>query len=214
MTSRFERQLAVVNQEDLESLDIHMAGAGGIGGITAMLLTKMGCTKLTVYDFDDIEEHNVSNQIYGPSHLGQPKVDALVEVVKLIDDIDIKTVNDKMTECYGDILIFAVDSIEIRKSLFEANKTNFRYLIDGRMSAEEAEVFVVDLLEEDQIEKYLKSFEGEFQPLPCTARATIYNSAIIGGVITSSVKKIAMKQPLQFRTFIACSDNTMMTFPE
>ena len=50
-----------------------------------MMLARMGCPVLNIYDFDDVEPHNIPNQYYDNGDLGKLKVDALEEKLKLIN---------------------------------------------------------------------------------------------------------------------------------
>ena len=78
---RYKRQYDFVKFDELK-LPIHVIGAGGVGSWTALLLAKMGCQDITVYDMDEVEDHNVASQFYSEDQLGMNKLDALKENVK------------------------------------------------------------------------------------------------------------------------------------
>lgn len=198
MLERYKRQSGLINHEDLDATNITLVGAGGIGGVTAVFLTKMGCDP-KVYDFDEIEEHNIANQLYGPNHLGVHKVDALRDAIKLLDDKEITVKREKFARGSGDILILGVDSIPVREEIYNENKDNFEWLIDGRMGGQTGEVFVVNLNDEKAKALYEQHFHKDPMEIPCTERATIYCSAVIGGTITASVKHIVKKESPGYR---------------
>ncbi|MEK6569249.1 MAG: ThiF family adenylyltransferase, partial [candidate division NC10 bacterium] len=75
------RQIDLVEPEALE-IPVTMIGCGGIGSFSALALAKMGCVHLTVYDDDRVEEHNIPNQLYRLSDVGQLKVICLAEIIK------------------------------------------------------------------------------------------------------------------------------------
>ena len=55
------------NQSDIFTpidIPIHIIGIGGIGSWTAFILAKMGCQDINLYDFDEVEDHNIASQIY------------------------------------------------------------------------------------------------------------------------------------------------------
>lgn len=89
-----------------------------------------------------------------------------------------------------DILIVAVDSIKIRKNIAKTLIKNDhwpKYIIDGRMGLEQMEIYTYrspltwlnDLPDENNVDHE-----------PCTAKAIAYNTSVIGGLISSIIKKI------------------------
>ena len=74
--ARFQRQLDIVSPEQL-SFAIVVIGAGAIGSAAVVTLAKMGCSDVTVWDDDILEEHNIPNQLCKPSMVGRPKLEAL-----------------------------------------------------------------------------------------------------------------------------------------
>ena len=61
----------------LEAASVGIAGAGGLGSNTAMMLARSGVGHLIVIDGDRVEPSNLNRQHYFPAHLGMPKVEAL-----------------------------------------------------------------------------------------------------------------------------------------
>ncbi len=50
-------------------------GLGATGSATALEIAKLGVKDITLYDYDQIEAHNICNQqLYGPSDIGHYKV--------------------------------------------------------------------------------------------------------------------------------------------
>ena len=45
----------------------------------------MGCPVLNIYDFDDVEIHNIPNQYYDTNDLGKLKADALADKIHAIN---------------------------------------------------------------------------------------------------------------------------------
>ena len=79
--SRYWRQLDLCPPDKLAS-PITVIGAGAIGSAAVVTLAKMGCSDITVWDEDVLAEHNVPNQMCLVDRVGQPKVDALAELVR------------------------------------------------------------------------------------------------------------------------------------
>ena len=63
--------------EELSQVTVTLCGAGALGSLLADNLARQGVRKLTLIDFDRIEEHNAGTQLYGASDVGAKKVDVL-----------------------------------------------------------------------------------------------------------------------------------------
>jgi len=74
------RQLDILPPEKL-AFPLVVIGAGAIGSAAVVTLTKMGCSNVTVWDHDLLEEVNVPSQLCKASRVGSPKVEALRELV-------------------------------------------------------------------------------------------------------------------------------------
>ena len=102
---------------------IHIVGCGSVGSTLAENLARVGLTKFTLWDFDEVEPHNIVNQMFTQEHIGKPKVEALKEIILSINpeaaaDIQIepKGWRGKMMSGY---IFLAVDNIELRKKIVE-----------------------------------------------------------------------------------------------
>src|SRR3990167_6840796 len=100
--SIFIRQLKLVNPQELE-FPITVIGAGGIGSWATLALAKMGCSNISVIDFDKVEIKNTPSQIYTMSQKGKNKVSALKETVKILTGVDIKPIVGKFQDVYKKI---------------------------------------------------------------------------------------------------------------
>ena len=166
--------------------EITIVGAGGVGSTTALLLSKMGFTKIRVYDFDTVEQYNIGSQIYRIRDIGKPKVEALKEIIEDASGLVIDARNEKVAEVKTQVLILAVDNIEARREL--AEKSEYEICIDGRMGAETFNAYYF-LSEERDI--YAKTIfpQGDAEELPCTGKAIAYNTFGLGSIIAALVKK-------------------------
>jgi molybdopterin/thiamine biosynthesis adenylyltransferase len=183
-----------------------VGGAGGIGSWLTLLLARAGF-KPIVYDYDIIEEHNIGGQLYTTKAVkeNQYKIDCLDSIVKDFSDTSITTFNDKYTETsMGHKYMFsAFDNMKARKDMFnvwkQLIKDTIEYngvaaidtpnnltgiFIDGRLNAEQLQIFCVTFDTMDKYEKYLFSDE-EVPDTPCTFKQTSHVAAIIAGLMTS-----------------------------
>ncbi len=67
--------------ERLKSATVGIAGCGGLGSTAAVALARAGIGKLIIADFDVVEPSNLNRQQYFVEHIGQPKVEALKEII-------------------------------------------------------------------------------------------------------------------------------------
>jgi len=168
--------------------DITIGGAGGIGSWTAFLLGRIGYT-LYVYDFDTVERHNLGGQLYNLNQVGMPKVDALQQNIEAFsENKNITPINQRLDEnsIVTDYAFSCFDNMEARKTMFENwKKSDSRKLfLDGRMNAEEFQVFAVIPGREEEYEATL-FHDSEVEDLPCTMKATSHTASAIGSYLTT-----------------------------
>ena len=203
---RHNRQLGIIDPRKLD-LPIAIIGAGGIGSWTTLALTRMGCSNITVIDFDKVEAHNVGSQIFTEEDIGKPKVEALAGKIALlasgevISTLDLKVEKDSplLEDIFKDnkIIILAVDNMETRKMAMHEAEGKSVWLIDGRMVANSIEIYSEDCAkysgQETPIQKSMFQ-SGNATPVPCTERAVVYNCFIMAGLITDMVGQIVNGQ--------------------
>ena len=203
-SSTFLRQLDFLNPEDIKQWEITIIGAGGGGSTIAFTLAKMGIQNMNVYDFDTIEEHNVSNQMYSPKHVGKPKVEALKEVLDYLMPVsNLKIFNERVTKKTDlnphpfNIIVFACDNYKTRKELFEMLKGTGVKIVDARMGGEMINILTADTCDSDSIKKYEKTLhkDPKTNPLPCTGRSIIYNLFYVSAMTAEIIKRIIKNEP-------------------
>jgi len=200
--SNFKREY-LTRQEDLipwEDLNakITIVGAGAIGSWVSLSLAKMGFINQHVLDFDVISTENMNCQFFGPQDIGRPKTTALYDLVYRMTGVKVRVTNKEVQptdKIETDILITAVDSMQVRKMLDEISVR--RFTIDPRMAAEYASMEVVDHSRMAHVMNYKKTLysDDEAKHERCTAKATMYTVNLIAGQVCKAVKDIATKQP-------------------
>ena len=63
--------------EKLGQASITLCGAGALGSLLADNLARQGLRRLTIIDFDRVEQHNAGTQLYAEADVGAKKVDLL-----------------------------------------------------------------------------------------------------------------------------------------
>lgn len=180
------KHLSFFNPTSLKKDEINIIGCGAIGSNVALQLAKLGVEKLTIWDFDIVNEHNITNQIYDYEDLKQLKTEALTKHL-LRQNPYIKVIQKGK---YGlqplkGIVILCVDSIELRHKIAEHNKFNIsiRLLLDGRIGLETSQVFCINWAKSKNIENYLsltdfKDNEVEIPVSPCGTTLSVSPSVL------------------------------------
>lgn len=204
----FMRQEGIVGHELLDKIDISIIGAGGIGSPTAMILAKMGCNYITVYDGDKVMPHNLPSTFYPLRAIKKTKVKALKNLIKNFTGTKISTESimfmaeadldhriNKLTK--NSVLISAVDSMEVRKLIWgSCKKSNVGLYIEGRMGGTQGRVYTLELSDTPEFEKYETTLYSDTEVLdtPCSAKSIIFNTTLIGSLIGNQVRLWTTKQ--------------------
>jgi hypothetical protein len=198
--ARFQRQLDIVSPEQL-AFPIVVIGAGAIGSATVIALAKMGCSDITVWDDDILEEHNIPNQLCKPAMVGWPKVEALKELTLELTELTIKTEDRRYRgQKLRGVVIAAVDSMDARQVIWKRVKldVDVPLLIDARMGAEFTRLYAVRPCDPEEIDFYEANLYSSAQAerLPCSARSIIYCPTVVAGFIALLVKQHAIGKSL------------------
>lgn len=193
------RQWEILPIETLEE-NITIIGAGAIGSFTALALAKMGFHNMTVFDFDEVSIENMSCQWYRHKDIGKNKAEALRDLIKDFTEVEIMAVPSAYTEgAFPGIVISAVDSMEVRKNIWENHKDSVKtkFIIDPRMASEYAMMYVMKPTSARDIESYEKTLFADDEGVQerCTARSTMYTATMISGLVAKSVKDIVNNIP-------------------
>ncbi len=125
---------------------IDVVGVGAVGSKVAMELAKLGIKDLCLWDGDEVEGHNISNQLFYMNDIGKSKVEATKEHILLATGNEVQTRNEYITEQseLGEVVFLCVDTMEARKNIFNTCiKNNFltKLVVEVRMGVEELRVY-------------------------------------------------------------------------
>ena len=123
-----ERNIGVISskeQKKLRSSCVAVAGCGGMGGVSAEQLVRLGIGHVKIADFDNFETHNLSRQVCSTtSTLGQHKAEVLGRHLRDINpelklEIFKQGVRPENAEKFVDGSEIAIDGIDYN-SLYSA----------------------------------------------------------------------------------------------
>lgn len=175
--------------------DVFVLGQGGIGSWVSLLLSRIGCN-LHIYDMDVYEHHNMTGQLVRGKDVGKSKVIVVSDIIYTFSpDCEVVIHDQKYTKesMTNDIVICGFDNMAARKVAFDNWKANLfmfpdekerstHFFQDGRLLAEQLQIFSIPGDRSDLIEKYEKEYlfadeeglEGE-----CTFKQTTHCAAMI-----------------------------------
>lgn len=198
---RLTRQLDLIPIECLGER-IAIIGAGAVGSWTALALAKMGFGNIEIWDDDVVDVENMNCSLYRVSDVDTLKVDALCDIVEDFTEIRMGAHNERWIagKPLSGIVIMAVDSMEVRRAIWEnhvGRAVATRFIIDPRMGAETALLYVMNPMDLKDAESYAKTLYADEAAVrePCTRKATAYCALGLSGLIAAQVKSIVTKQP-------------------
>ena len=205
----FTRQLTLCDPSKFRSRPVTIVGAGGIGAATALAMAKCGFERLTVYDFDTLEEANGPNQMLplsasdrlkGDLFYGVYKVHALARLVYDMTLTAIRPVAERYVgQPLGEIVVSAVDSMAARRQIWSSalRSAEALFLLDGRMGRESLAIYAVDLTDEAAMGAYEETLHSDEEalPVPCTEKATIFTNLQIASWITKIATAKCLDRP-------------------
>lgn len=128
----FSRNLGLVQPEEqqrLRAAKVAIAGLGGVGGVHATTLARMGIGHFHLADFDEFEVHNINRQAGAMSStLGQRKVEVMARMVADINPTaDIKMFNAGITPENIDEFLSGVDVLVDGLDFFALDARDMMY---------------------------------------------------------------------------------------
>lgn len=127
----------------------HIIGCGSIGSNVAELLARYGIEDMVLWDFDDVEPHNIANQLYTEEDVGQPKTVRLAKLLTKINPVLKKSIKLKYEykgEPLEGFVFMCVDNVDVRNMIVEANWYNpeIKAVIDFRTTLLEGQTYFTD----------------------------------------------------------------------
>lgn len=164
-----------------------VGGAGGIGSWLSFFLARANFN-VTLSDFDTVEEHNIGGQLFKRSQIGKYKAEAVGRNVSEFSTNTINAQTVKITEetATHEFMFSAFDNMDARRAMFKVwkrswNNMNRPIFIDGRLNAEQFQIFCVTPENADEYERIHLFNDSEVEDAPCSAQQTTHTAAMIAG---------------------------------
>ena len=137
-------------QPEKDTARVHIIGCGSVGSTLAENLARCGVTKMTLWDFDTVEAHNIVNQMFRQQDVGKSKVEALKDILmdinpEIKDSVEIKPKGWEGKLLSGYIFL-CVDNIELRRKIVETHMDSpfVKAVFDFRTSLTSAQHYAAD----------------------------------------------------------------------
>ena len=197
-TSRFS---SAIWYNAIQNKTITLAGVGGIGSYVAFLLGRMKPAHMFIYDPDIVEAANMSGQLYSRHNIGNYKVYSISQMIQSYADYyritsfqDIFDVESEAT----DIMICGFDSMESRRLFFRKwlqhveskpeNEKSKCLFIDGRLAAEELQVFAIqgdDIRARKEYNDKWLFFDFQAEETICSYKQTTFMANMIASIMVN-----------------------------
>uniref|UniRef100_A0A1A8INX2 Ubiquitin-like modifier-activating enzyme 5 n=1 Tax=Nothobranchius kuhntae TaxID=321403 RepID=A0A1A8INX2_NOTKU len=93
-----KRMGIVEDYEKIRTFSVAVVGVGGVGSVTAEMLTRCGIGKLMLFDYDKVELANMNRLFFQPHQAGLSKVEAAENTLRNINpDVAFETHNYNIT---------------------------------------------------------------------------------------------------------------------
>lgn len=93
-----KRMGIVDDYEKIRTFTVAVVGVGGVGSVTAEMLTRCGIGKLLLFDYDKVELANMNRLFFQPHQAGLSKVEAAEHTLRAINpDVSFETYNYNIT---------------------------------------------------------------------------------------------------------------------
>lgn len=197
-TSRFSGALWY---DYIKTQHVLLLGCGGIGSWTAFLLGRLKIERLIIFDPDTVETSNMSGQLYKITDVGTEKVTAIAATMREFSNFNnVLTHICPFTRSHAtsSIVMCGFDNMDARYIAFNSwadmlleHSEEYRkncLFIDGRLSADEFQVFAIQGNDDKAIDKYQKEWlfsDSEAEETVCSFKQTSFMANMIASVMVN-----------------------------
>ena len=171
-------------QPEKDTARIHIIGCGSVGSTVAENLARCGVTKMTLWDFDKVEPHNIANQMFREKDIGRDKTDAVLEIVTEINpDAEDSIVLEKKGwdgQQLSGYVFLCVDNIELRRKIVEKHFDSpyIKAMFDFRTGLENAQHYAADWTDRKMKNDLLKSMNFSHEEAKAETPVSACNVAL------------------------------------
>lgn len=180
------RHMSVFSPQSFGQREVHVVGCGATGSRIAMELAKLGVQCLHLWDYDQVEEHNVANQLFGVKDVGRTKVAALAERISADTGLDCVSHCERVTAetSLQGVVYLLTDTMASRREIWDGAirlKPWVDVMIETRMDKYEARVYTVSPTSPAEFEFWERTLysDGESTASLCGSRVSVGPTAAL-----------------------------------
>lgn len=180
---------------------VTLAGLGGIGSYVALLLGRLKVDRLVIYDDDIVDATNLSGQLFAIQDVGNSKAISVCRVLREFSQYySVISKNERYDSNSNatDIMICGFDNMLARQTFYNKWVLHVRGLpeedrekclfIDGRLAAEEFQVFCIKGSDTYLMQKYENEWlfnDNEAEATLCSYKQTSFCANMIASVMVN-----------------------------
>lgn len=141
---------------------IHIIGVGAIGSRVAEILVRLGFSNIHIYDFDTVEDANVTNQLYTYSDIGKLKTEALnAKLLEINPRLSLITHDKYIAQPLNGAVFLCVDSINLRRTITQnsLHNLNIDIMFDMRMRLTDGQGYAAIWSNPDHVSAFFNSMQ-------------------------------------------------------
>lgn len=186
----------------VQTTKIAIIGAGGIGSWLTLFMSRLNPASIFLMDDDFVEMKNLAGQMYSSKNSGLLKVEAMAgNVMEFSAYTNLSILSSRFVESTkpAPIMMCGVDNMATRRIAFEAWASMVKEMnnpmqkeeclfIDGRLSAENLQIFCISGTDDYYMDEYRKDWlfsDKEADKTPCSYKQTTYCASLIGSLMTN-----------------------------
>lgn len=180
---------------------VTLAGLGGIGSYVALLLGRLKVSRLVIYDDDIVDGTNLSGQLFATQDVGNSKARSVCRLLREFAQY-YSTISNEGRYNAGspttNIMICGFDNMIARQTFYDKWKLRVMGLpeeerekclfIDGRLAAEEFQVFCIKGSDTYLMQKYENEWlfdDNEAEATLCSYKQTSFCANMIASVMVN-----------------------------
>lgn len=195
-TSRFSDAIWA---EEIKKKEVVLAGVGGIGSYVAFLLSRVRPSIIYLYDPDRVDGTNLSGQLYSWSDVGDNKINAISSIMGSFSsyyNIVARPLYYTQNYSKASIMMCGFDNMSARKEFYNAWRNYVArhsnpkecLFIDGRLAAEEFQVFCIKGDDEYHMKQYEEKWlfsDEEAEATICSYKQTSHCANMIASIMVN-----------------------------
>lgn len=195
ITSRFS---SAIWANKIREQTVILAGIGGIGSYVAYLLSRLRPNQIYLYDPDTVERANMSGQLFASNNMHCSKVSAIsATMMNFSDYFNISAFPRRYSlgDFAAPIMMCGFDNMKARKLFYNnwkkyaqelKNEKDTALFIDGRLAAEEFQVFCIKGDDEYHMKQYEDNWlftDEEAEETICSYKQTSHCANMIASIM-------------------------------